>query len=314
MIYSDKKHSNWGTPNKSNWNGICYHWRVLGEESNQAILLLHGFGASSEHWRNNANFFVEAGFRVYGLDLIGFGKSEQPSKKKISRLDNKIWSEQVAHFVKEVIQQKNSKKIILIGNSLGALTALTVSAFYPSLFSAVIAAPLPEPALKQSFQLELPKFLRKIKDCLIKLFFNILPLELLIPIIANTKIIEVGLQFAYQKSIRTDIDLQRIVKEPAQRNTAARSLRAMCIGMGTRSKFHTAPFLLNSLSKRTVRPSVLLVWGRKDKIVPLIIGKRLISRYHWIKLIILENTGHCPHDESPGKFNQYVLDWLKVNL
>jgi len=84
--------------------------------------------------------------------------------------------------------------------------------------------------------------------------------------------------------------------------------------MGTREKTHTAPFLLNTLSKNTIRPSVLLVWGREDKLVPLIIGKRLINRYHWIKLIILEKTGHCPHDESPEKFNQYVLDWLGVNL
>ena len=38
-------------------------------------MLLHGFGASSDHWRNNAYFLEKAGFRVYSLDLIGFGES-----------------------------------------------------------------------------------------------------------------------------------------------------------------------------------------------------------------------------------------------
>ena len=41
--------------------------------------------------------------------------------------------------------------------------------------------------------------------------------------------------------------------------------------------------------------------------------KKLVTQYPWIKLFIIENTGHCPHDESPSEFNQYVLNWLKSN-
>ena len=30
-----------------------------------------------------------------------------------------------------------------------------------------------------------------------------------------------------------------------------------------------------------------------------------------LKLIELENAGHCPHDENPEQFNALLLDWLK---
>ncbi len=314
MISSFKSNPNWGKANQGNWNGFSFHWRVLGEANKKPVLLLHGFGASSEHWRKNAYFLEHAGYRVYSLDLIGFGQSEQPSPKKIKKLDNKFWSEQVANFLEEINRQNNTKKTILIGNSLGALVALTTSTFYPNLVSAVIAAPLPDPALMKSISLRRPKWLKAIKNILIRLFFNILPLELLIPLIAKTKIIEIGLQFAYFRSIKSDIELKNIVKVPSQRKTAPRSLRAMCIGMSTRNDLFTAPFLLDTLSKNKPRLPFLLIWGRKDRLVPLLIGKKLINRYHWIKLFILENSGHCPHDESSYEFNQYILNWLKLNL
>ncbi len=85
----------------------------------------------------------------------------------------------------------------------------------------------------------------------------------------------------------------------------------MCIGMATRDRTFTAPFLLDRLSKIAPKMPILLLWGRQDKLVPLIIGKQIIYQYPWMKLIVLDNVGHCPHDESPGEFNQNVLYWLR---
>jgi len=31
-----------------------------------------------------------------------------------------------------------------------------------------------------------------------------------------------------------------------------------------------------------------------------------------LKLIELEEAGHCPHDEYPEQFNSLLLDWLKT--
>ena len=93
----------WGEKYSWQWNKFNCHWRLLGKENNKPLLLLHGFGASSSHWRYNADYFAKNGFKVYALDLIGFGKSDQPDKKHLNKLDNYLWSMQVASFIKEVV-------------------------------------------------------------------------------------------------------------------------------------------------------------------------------------------------------------------
>ncbi len=102
------------------------------------IVLIHGFGASSDHWRNNAEAFAAEGFRVYGIDLIGFGRSEQNLPDKIKYLDNQIWANQLTSFIDEVVDVKNNGKVILIGNSLGGLTAITTLLQRPDLIEAII--------------------------------------------------------------------------------------------------------------------------------------------------------------------------------
>jgi pimeloyl-ACP methyl ester carboxylesterase len=90
----------WGIHADWLWRGERCHWRVLGEEDAPALLLVHGFAAGSGHWRRNAAVLAAAGWRVYGIDLIGFGASSQPSL----RLDNRLWARQLQAFLEQVVQ------------------------------------------------------------------------------------------------------------------------------------------------------------------------------------------------------------------
>jgi pimeloyl-ACP methyl ester carboxylesterase len=86
-------------------------------------VLLHGFAAGSGHWRGNAHAIAAAGWRVYGLDLVGFGASSQPAL----RLDNRLWARQVQGFLEEVVQGP----AVVVGHSLGGLVALSAAVFFP---------------------------------------------------------------------------------------------------------------------------------------------------------------------------------------
>ena len=304
----------WGKQQIWYWRQFYCHWRILGKPQNKSIILLHGFGASSDHWRNNADFFVNAGFCVYAIDLIGFGKSEQPSPKKIKYLDNKFWAKQLEAFLEEIVQANKSNKAILIGNSLGGLIALTAIALRPDLIESIITAPLPDPALMQAKPSWEAKYIKKIKKFFIKLFFYILPLEIIVPLISRTSIINLALQLAYFRPIFSDNELKKIISKPAKKTTAPRALRSMCLGMSLRESNSTAPELLNQLSNKSPKPSILMIWGKQDKFVPLLLGKRLTKQHPWIKLLVIENSGHCPHDESSNQFNTFVLNWLENNL
>ena len=274
------------------------------------MVLLHGFGSSSSHWRHNAEPLTQAGYRVYGLDLIGFGRSDQPRLHPQISLDNRLWARQVAAFLEQVVEQP----AVLVGNSLGGLTALTTAAFRPDLVTAVVAAPLPDPALMQPLPQRQSRRRRRLRTMVVQVLCRLLPLELLVPLISRTALLRLGLQGAYSRSIRSDRELHQLIANPARRRTAARSLRAMSVGMALRPREATAPALLKRLAEHDQPVPLLLLWGRQDRFVPLIIGQKLQEQHSWLKLSVLDGSGHCPHDESPEHFHHELLCWLDLNL
>jgi len=301
----------WGESKYCSYKDLSVHFRVTGKDSNPPIVLIHGFGASSDHWRNNAEIFASEGFRVFGIDLIGFGKSEQNLQSKKKYLDNQFWANQLACFLDEIVDIKKNGKVILIGNSLGALVAFTTLSERPELIKTIIAAPLPEPVFINPIKFSLPSWLVKIKSFMIKIVFNFFPLKTLINLISRTKLITFALQSAYFHSISNDNSLKRIVTVPARRVNAYKALRAMCIGMSNRPNSSKGPSIISKIQTLPNRPPILLIWGNQDKLIPIFLAKKLIKLHPWLKLTVINNAGHCLHDELPKHFNQIVLKWLK---
>jgi len=302
--------ADWGEANTWRWMNLNCHWRVLGETSATPIVLIHGFGASSSHWRHNAGALAAAGYQVFSLDLIGFGRSDQPGLNRRYSLNNQFWSRQLAAFLEEVVEQP----AVLVGNSLGGLTVLTTAALRPELVKAAIAAPLPDPTLLRPLPKQQARWLERLRRITVTAICRLLPLELIVPLIARTPLLRAGLQGAYQRSIRSDRELQALIAQPALRVTAARSLRAMSVGMALRPRNATAPVLLQRLQTLRNTPPVLLLWGRQDRFVPLMIGELVKSQHPWVELKVIENAGHCPHDETPELFHLELLHWLDRNL
>ncbi len=293
-----------------NWNGFRIFWSVRGKKNQQPIILLHGFGASSKHWRSNSYYFAKKGYSVYSIDLIGFGDSAQPGIREIGKLDNGVWCNQVSDFIKQVIRPKTSSKIILIGNSLGSLVALTCAVYLKNEILSVIASPLPDPIVINKKVSKLNSIFEKYKTKIIKIFFRIFPLEIVLFLINKLGIIRLGLNSAYFKKDNVDKELIDIVRKPVLRKTAARSLRAMCIGMSTRGNKLKASYLLEQLSNSKKVP-FLLLWGEKDNFIPLFLGKKIASFHRWVELKIISNSGHCVHDEDPSLFNKISYEWIR---
>ena len=59
------------------------HKNKTDEEKGPAILLIHGFGASTTHWRHNLPVLGKH-YEVHALDLLGFGKSSKPGGLNLS--------------------------------------------------------------------------------------------------------------------------------------------------------------------------------------------------------------------------------------
>ncbi|XP_058073793.1 uncharacterized protein LOC131222654 isoform X2 [Magnolia sinica] len=63
------------------WRGYHIRYQFAGN-SGPALVLVHGFGANSDHWRKNIPFLAKS-HRVYSIDLIGYGYSDKPNPRVV---------------------------------------------------------------------------------------------------------------------------------------------------------------------------------------------------------------------------------------
>ena len=103
----------------------------MGKKTDPAIILVHGFGASYDYYRNQIPTFAANGFQVYAIDLLGFGGSE---KVVAAGYSVELWAQQIIDFSRDVVAKENSNQgIILAGNSIGSRISLETALIAPDL-------------------------------------------------------------------------------------------------------------------------------------------------------------------------------------
>ena len=107
------------------WRGFAIRYQSAGAQGSP-ILLVHGFGASIDHWRKNISALAAAN-RVYAIDLIGFGKSAKPQPNHPLAYTFETWGEQVVAFCQEII----GEPVFLVGNSIGCVVTLQTAVMAP---------------------------------------------------------------------------------------------------------------------------------------------------------------------------------------
>ncbi|KAK6155837.1 hypothetical protein DH2020_010085 [Rehmannia glutinosa] len=111
------------------WNNYLIQYTVAGHEG-PAILLVHGFGAFLEHYRDNVYPIAEAGNRVWAITLLGFGKSEKPN----IIYTELVWAELLRDFIIEVV----GEPVHLVGNSIGGYSVAIAAGLWSSLAKSVV--------------------------------------------------------------------------------------------------------------------------------------------------------------------------------
>ena len=138
-----------------------------------------------------------------------------------------------------------------------------------------------------------------------------LPLGPLIALLRQTPLLRLGIKSAYANPERINLELVRLIQQPARRKGAAGALAGMVRGMGLRPAAATAPELLPRL-----KCPLLLLWGKQDRLVPAQIGQKALalSPKGLCELQLMAGLGHCPHDEDPERFNELLLSWEHQRL
>ena len=120
---------------------------------------------------------------------------------------------------------------------------------------------------------------------------------------AKPSVIKKILYQAYPTKNNVDDALINILLKPSSRNGAGEAFR----GFINIFDDHLAPNLI-----KDIKIPVNLIWGENDPWEPINEAKIWLSKYDSIKsLKIINNAGHCPHDEYPEKVNKELLNLIQ---
>ncbi len=282
------------------WRGWQTRYTYLGAQQVSSgspdlpLVLLHGFGASIEHWRKNIAYLSQQR-TVYAVDLLGFGASVKAS----TRYKVDLWVEQVHDLWQAVIRQP----IVLVGNSLGSLVGMSLAAKYPEMVKGLVMLSLPDVSLRQEM---LPAAIAPLVITLENLVASPLLIKNLLKFLRKPPIIRRWAQVAYEDETAIDRELVQILSRPAYDEGAARTFYRLFQGVRQPSFAKSAKEVLPRLEI-----PILLVWGEQDKMVPGKLAPFFAQMSDRIELVQLPNMGHCPHDENPEVFNQLLTQWLE---
>ncbi|PPD82414.1 hypothetical protein GOBAR_DD20653 [Gossypium barbadense] len=106
-----------------------------GDEAAENVIFLHGFLSSSSFWTetifNNLSESVKDHYRLFAVDLLGFGRSPKPNDCMYTLLDH------VERIDKSVISPFHLNSFHLVAHSMGCLIALALAAKYPKFVKSV---------------------------------------------------------------------------------------------------------------------------------------------------------------------------------
>lgn len=284
------------------WNERSIGWSLMGDpDAEEAVLLIHGFGANTNHWRFNQPVLAEQA-PTYAIDLLGFGRSDQPR----SRLRDEpveadtvhygfdLWGTQVADFCREVID----RPVRLVGNSIGGVVALRAAQLLNDQCHGVVLIDCAQRLMDDKQLATQPPWMAWIRPLLKTMVRQRWLSTALFRNAARPGVIRSVLKQAYPSGNNLDDELVNLLFQPTQRDGAAEAFR----GFINLFDDDLAPLLMKELAT-----PVDLIWGEKDPWEPLAEAQRWTSTISCIRsLSVIEGAGHCPHDEAPQATNQAI--------
>jgi pimeloyl-ACP methyl ester carboxylesterase len=288
------------------WRGHNVYYVRAGEKQGQRppLLLIHGFGASTDHWRKNITGLCPD-FEVFAIDLLGFGRSAKPKLQ----YSGDLWRDQLHDFINEVIGQK----AVLAGNSLGGYAGLCVAAQHPESAAGLVllnsagpfseSQPTSEPEALQS-EIQPPKqsanLQKLLGDSTKWIFQQPLAQFLLFQYVRQHWVIRQTLEKVYlDKSAITD-QLVEEISRPANDPGAL----DVFVSVFSTPQGEKVDVLLKQLAC-----PLLMLWGEAD---PWMNARERSQKFRQYYPELTEHfltAGHCPHDEIPDRVNQLLGDW-----
>ncbi|KAH9320519.1 hypothetical protein KI387_015158, partial [Taxus chinensis] len=267
------------------WRGHLVQYTTAGKEG-PAVVLVHGFGAFWEHYRDNIIAISKTGYRVWAITLLGFGRSEKPNIVYTELL----WAELLRDFIIDVVGEPTH----IVGNSFGGYLISLVARLWPALVKSLVLSnpsgtvvpnyssiaylkPNPNSTVSQLGSRFLLFYLRIMAGRLLKKYYPINP--------------ERADEWLLGEISRASYDPNSVV--------VMESIIDLKLSLPIN-------YLLDSYNKK-----VLLIQGEKDPLYQSKLRSTMLKQQCDNIVVRSVDAGHCPHDEIPDEVNSIIDNWVK---
>jgi pimeloyl-ACP methyl ester carboxylesterase len=274
---------------------VWKHGRIFYKESGLQkpglpIVFVHGIGAGSSSfmWRKNFDVLAQT-FRVYALDLLGFGFSDKPAGAPYSA---NLYVELLSDFIRDIGGRAN-----IVASSLGAAYAVRVADEHPELVNAMILnAPAGYSTLNTRPGMTGAAFYGLLQSPVLGTsFYNVMASERSIRDYATRTLF-----YDYRRV--TD----RLVSHLYATSHQPGAQYAIAAFLSGYLNTDMAPVFA-----RLEQP-VVLVWGKQDVSVPVSKAVELLQLNPHARLEVFDFCRMMPEQEHPEKFNALVLESFRA--
>ena len=263
--------------------GVQLHYSDEGNRLDSTpLLLIHGTSSSLRTW-DGVTAQLKSQYRIIRFDLPGFGLTgPNPNRDYSTSYYNQV--------IDSLLTALHVSRVIIVGNSLGGSIATQYAIYQPAKVRGLVlvdAAGLP-PAKKTTgaigFKLaQMPVINR------------------LLTIITPRELVKKSLQDAYGDTEKVTDSLTTQYFDMLTREGNRQALiDRMRQGWQVKDS--------NFLTK--VEAPTLIVWGSKDRLIPVENAELFQQKIKNSQVHIWDNLGHVPMEEDPVAFSDILRKWV----
>lgn len=268
-------------------HGHRVSYRTAG--SGPVVLLVHGIAGTADQWADVAPILADE-YTVVAPDLLGHGQSAKPVG------DYSLGAYAVS--LRDLLVVLGHRRATIVGHSLGGGIAMQFAYEYPVFAERLVVVS------SGGLGREVHPILRAAT----------LPgAELVLPLLAHERVLGVGGavgQVLARLGLRAGPDIAEMARGYASLGDAEaraaflHTVRAVIDYTGQRVNASDRLYLTSLL------PS-LIVWGRRDPLIPATHGEIAHGQMPGSRLEIFEEAGHFPHLDDPIRFAAVLREFLE---
>lgn len=245
------------------------------------LIFLHGFGASMNSWDDIKGKFNTDEFKLYLIDLKGFGGSSIPKDNNYSILEQ---SSIVSGFINKVIDSN----YFIIGHSYGGGVALLLPPLLKVSPNGLILIDC------AAYNLNTPFFINYLKNSISNKFM-----------------------YCVSPRFRARYTLKRILYKENYSEKLVDRYEKSFKGKNKRYSFIKAakqimPANYEELiaSYNLIKIPTLIIWGKQDNVLSIEQGKLLSNQIKSSQFKTIDSCGHVPQEEKPEETYEIINEFL----